>query len=106
MSNTITWKINNLEATNDDAKGVVVAHYGVDITDGTDTVGAYGTQSFTPDPTDADFTPYSDLTEEQVIGWVKEALGEESVANIASQLEAKLAEKKNPPVVAGMPWAE
>jgi hypothetical protein len=106
MTATVTWTVANLEYTNDDNRGVVVAHYQVEVTDGTDTVGAYGTQSFTPDPTAESFTPYSDLTEEQVIGWVKEALGEESVANIASQLEYKLAEKKNPPVVAGMPWAE
>lgn len=54
----------------------------------------------------SDFTPYADLTQEQVIGWVKDALGEEQViayeANVAGQIE----NQKNPPVVnPPLPWA-
>ena len=101
---TYTWTIKELERNVADG-GVVVAHYGVDLVDGEDTVGAYGTHSFTPDPTAEGFTAFEDLTEAMVIGWVKGGLGEDTVANIEAQLAAKLEEKRNPPVIAGKPWA-
>ena len=49
-------------------------------------------------------TPFEQLTEAQVVGWVKDALGEETVAaheaNVAAQIEAA----KAPKVATGMPW--
>lgn len=105
MSNTYTWKINELERNVADG-GVTVVHYGVDVTDGTDTLGAYGTVSLTPDANADDFVPFDSLTEAQVIGWVQDALGEEQVANIQSQLDAKLHEMQNPVTATGKPWVE
>ena len=54
----------------------------------------------------APYTPYNELTKEQVIGWVKANLGEEQVisfeANIATQIQNQI----NPPVVSPpLPWA-
>ena len=49
-------------------------------------------------------TPYADLTEETVIGWVKAALGDETVAAHEAAVAAQIAEAKAPKVATGMPW--
>ena len=101
-----TWTIANLERTNDDAKGVVVAHYRCDGVDGEHSIGAYGTQSFTPDPSADGYVAFADLTEATVVGWVQNALGgAEKVAEIEAAIQAKIEEQKNPTVVAEVPWA-
>jgi len=103
---TFTWTIANLERTNDDAKGVVVAHYRVDGVDGEHTMGAYGTQSFTPDASSEGYVAFDSLTEATVVGWVQNALGgAEKVAEIEAAIQAKIDEVKNPTVVAEVPWA-
>lgn len=100
------WKIAALERAK--AEGtltdvVKTAHYTVDATDldGV-TVGAYGSVSFeSPDP--ATMTPYDQLTEAQVVGWVQEKL---DVVQIQEQLAQAVEAKRNPPVVvAAPPWA-
>mgnify|MGYP001057527911 FL=1 len=56
-----------------------------------------------------EFIPYEDLTEEIVLGWVKEALGADKVAEVeltVNQLAAtKKQEIENPTVESGTPWA-
>ena len=104
---TFTWTIANLEYTNDDAQGVVVAHYRVDGVDGEHSAGAYGSIGFTPDPEADGYIAFADLTEATVVGWVQEALGgDEKVGEIEAAIQAKIDEKKNPTVVSGLPWAE
>jgi len=50
--------------------------------------------------------PYADLTEEVVIGWVKEALGgDEKVAEIEAALQEQLDQQHAPTKAAGVPWA-
>lgn len=83
---------------------VTVVHWRMDGTDGEYTAGVYGSVGLTLDP-EAKLTPFADLTEKQVIGWVWDALGEEQVvdyeANVAAQIEAQI----NPPVVTpALPW--
>ena len=57
---------------------------------------------------DENFIPFEELTEEVVIGWVKETLGEEEIEEIYSNmetiLEEKLERKNNPPFLGGRPW--
>jgi len=65
----------------------------------------YGSQGVTLD-SGATFTPYDELTEAQVIGWVQDAMGAEQVAayeaNVAQQIENQI----NPPVVTPpLPWS-
>ena len=104
MTTTYTWTIAELERNASD-NGVVIAHYRIDATDGEYTSGAYGSQGFTPDPASEDFIAFEDLTEEVVIGWVKESLGgDEKIAEIEAALQAKIDEQRNPPVVVGKPW--
>jgi|TARA_R110000764_G_scaffold6253_1_gene23674 hypothetical protein len=55
-----------------------------------------------------DFIPYEDLTENLVIGWVKDALGPEAVAKTELEVDTLAATKKeeieNPQVEGGLPW--
>ena len=85
---------------------VFVAHWRMDGTDGEHTAGVYGSVGLTLDP-EADFTPYADLTEAQVIGWVKDALGEEQVTGYEDNVAAQIDALANPPVVTpALPWGE
>lgn len=55
-----------------------------------------------PAPSPEDFTPYADLTFEQVCGWLEAGL---DVAEIDAGLEAQLDALINPPVVSlPLPW--
>ena len=96
------WTIANREYTNDDSKGVVVAHYRVDGVDGEYSMGAYGTQSFTPDPEAEGYVAFEALTEADVIAWVQNAVDKDTVE---SAIQAKIDEQKNPATVSGLPWA-
>ena len=54
----------------------------------------------------APFTPYADLTEAQVIGWVQDALGEEQVAAYEANVAQQINEQVAPTVVTPpLPWA-
>jgi hypothetical protein len=78
---------------------VVTVHYTVSAVDGEFTASTYGTVGYTQE--EGNFTPYESLTKEQVIGWVKDSLGEETVqASLTAQIEAQ----KNPVQVSGLPW--
>jgi hypothetical protein len=94
-----TWKINQLERkTADDY--VLVVHYGVDAVDGDFSKGAYGTLSFDPESQPAS-TEFDSLTEDTVLGWVFSKVEKDVVE---AQLEAVIAEMKEPTVVVGKPW--
>lgn len=63
----------------------------------------YGEQSFT-EVSGPDFTPYADLTESQVIGWLEGAL---DVPAMQAQLAQSIENMVNPPVVVlPLPWLE
>ena len=49
-------------------------------------------------------TPYADLTEATVIGWVKASMGEETVAATEAAVAAQIADAKEPAVAVGTPW--
>ena len=50
-------------------------------------------------------TPFDQLTEAQVVQWVKDAMGAETVAAHEANVAAQIAEAKAPKVATGMPWA-
>lgn len=55
-----------------------------------------------PTPSSTDFTPYPDLTEDQVIGWLEAGL---DVPSIDRYLEANIELQKNPPtIILPNPW--
>jgi len=108
--NTYTWKVTNLERNVADGK-VYTVHYTVNaLSDQVDpnnesggffSAGAYGSVGLDGDLSVA----FEDLTEEVVVGWVKEALGgDEKVAEIQGSLDSVIAEKVAPTKAAGVPW--
>ena len=98
---TFTWAIAQLERETADGF-VFTAHYTVNAADGTYTAGAYGSVGFERPET---LVPYADLTEEQVIGWVKEKLGgDEKVTEIQDALQGQLDEQRTPSKSSGKPW--
>ncbi len=103
MANTYTWDIANLERETEDGF-VFMAHYTVSAKseDEVYSSGAYGSIGFErPD----NLIPYADLTEEIVIGWVKEGLGDEKVAEVEAALQAQIDEQRNPTKANGVPWS-
>lgn len=108
MAITNTWKIQQLDCypeVDDETDVVFTIHWRLNGKDGNYEGSVYGTQGVTVDP-DAPFTPYADLTETQVIGWLKDALGEEQVVSFEAAVAEQIANQKNPPVVTPpLPWA-
>ena len=110
MSTTFTWKVANLERNVADGK-VYTVHYTVNaLSDQVDpnsesggffSAGAYGSVGLDGEVS----VEFGSLTEEVVVGWVKEALGgEEKVAEIEAALQAQIDEKVAPTKAAGVPW--
>ena len=99
---TFTWKVNNLDRTLSDGR-VNTVHYTVDARsdDEVYSSGAYGSIGLEGDVE----TPYADLTEETVVGWVKAALGEDKVTEVQAALDAQLTEQATPTVGSGTPWS-
>ena len=44
----------------------------------------------------SEFTPFEDLTNDQVVEWTKEAMGEEQVASIESSIASQIEDKMHP----------
>lgn len=102
MATTYTWKIAQLERETVDGY-VYTAHYTVDAKDDVYSAGAYGSIGF--ERPEGELIPFSDLTEELVVGWVQEQLTEEKVSEVEAALQAQLDEQASPTKAAGLPWA-
>ena len=100
----LTWLIERLlvKPTEGSLTDVVItADWRCNGTDGTYSGTCYGSASFAP-PTE-NFTPYEDLTQDQVLGWCYEN-GVDKVA-IEANVSAQIADQINPPVIAPpLPW--
>ena len=100
MAISYNWQIVTMDRLTSDGF-VVTVHYNVSAQDGEYNANTYGTVGYTEQPGES-FTPYDQLTETQVVGWVQESLGKNEVeASLASQIEAQ----KNPTQESGVPWA-
>jgi hypothetical protein len=107
MADTFEWHIAQLERKLSDG-AVYTAHWTVTATrevSGGDnlTAGSYGSIGF-GDPDPENFTPYDQLTEGQVVGWVLAALGDEQVETICNGLTGQLNKQENPVDASGIPW--
>ena len=101
MATTFKWAIANLERETADGF-VFTVHYTVNADNGTYTSGAYGSLGL--ERPEDEMIPFSQLTEEIVVGWVKDKFGEEKVAEIEAALQAQIDEQQAPTKAAGMPW--
>jgi hypothetical protein len=100
MTITTTWAIAQLE--HETADGFVfTAHWTASATNGEFSASSYGSIGFErPD----NLIPYEDLTEEIVVGWVKEEFGKEKVDEIEAALAANIESQIHPTRASGMPW--
>lgn len=102
MTATAEWNIATLERHLSD--GVVyTGHWTVSLEEQGESAGAYGSVGFS-DPDPDSFTPYDQLTKDQVVGWIKNTLGEEQVTSIEESLDAQIQQKLNPTDASGIPW--
>jgi hypothetical protein len=106
MATMIDWTISQLDCKpqeDGETDVVVVAHWQCTGVDGEYTAQVYGTASFTYTPGDP-FTPYADLTQDQVLNWVWGS-GVDKIAteeNVSQQILNQI----NPPIVTPpLPWA-
>lgn len=108
MAITNTWAIVGMECYPEyDGETDVVfnAHWTLTATDGTYQGYVYGAQRVTIDSS-VPFTPYPDLTQEQVVGWVQDAMGAEQVAALEANVAKQIEDQIDPPVVnPPLPWA-
>ena len=100
VATVFTWAVANLERETSDGY-VFTVHYTVSANDGTYNSSAYGSLGF---ERPEELIPYADLTEDTVIGWVKDAFGAEKVAKIEAALQDQLDEQRQPTKAAGVPW--
>jgi len=96
-----TWNVVQMDRLTSDGF-VVTVHYTVNAVDGIDDkyfASTYGTVGYTQG--EGSYVPYADLTEAEVVGWVQESLGKDTVEEgLAAQIETQ----KNPVQEAGVPW--
>lgn len=95
---TFTWKIDNLERLSSNGF-VTLVYYSVDGVDA-DYLSTYkGVIGYNQEG--QNFTPYKQLTQDQVIGWVQDSLGKNAIeANLQLELDAL----KAPVKTIGLPW--
>jgi len=103
---TITWNISQLDCLPQAPEGadyVICCHWQCTGVDGAYTGQVYSTTSFAV-VEGTSFTPYADLTQAQVLGWIWDN-GVDKTATEAA-VEGQIETQKNPPIVAPpLPWA-
>ena len=107
---TWTWTIQSMqqwpEGTN--AGYVVNIKWTLTGTDGTQTASIQGNTQYPVSDAQPGFTPYSQLTQEQVIGWVQESLGAIGISNFEANVQGQINSLETPPVsptTQPLPWA-
>jgi len=103
-----TWDIAQLERHLPDEDtcpdgAVYTAHWTASLEEDGESASAYGSVGF-GDPDPSTFVPFSDLTKEEVLNWVFEALGVDQVTSIQEALYQQIQQKINPTSEAGVPW--
>ena len=106
---TYNWTITNLYTKTVDGLQdyVVTAMYNVTGVDGEFSSSLDNTASFQVKE-GQEFIPYSELTQDIVLGWIKEDLGENGILSITACIDGQIESQKNPPVSAQntpLPWA-
>ena len=104
---TPNWTIAALEAypqAEQQTDVVFAIHWRANLSEGEVTATNYGCVPVTYVAGEP-FTPFASLTEDQVVGWAKEALGAERVAEIETGLVAQLQSLLNPTSISpALPW--
>jgi hypothetical protein len=108
---TYNWKVSELSRAVADGF-VVKVRYEVEATDGEHSASVHDVVTYDQansalrisETPGAQLIPFEQLTEQVVIGWVKETVTEYGVASIEASLSKSIEAKKHPAVVNGLPW--
>ena len=114
MAITNTWSVTNMQRTDSDGNVFLVYWSMIAQSDGDPSYSATegGKLRMDADPSDPDFIPYADLTEDIVLGWVYDSLieGDETADEAKARVEADRDAKVQKQIDAaattesGMPW--
>ena len=106
MTTTTTWTVTAMDCypqADNETDVVFNVHWTCSGTDGTYSSSVYSTCAV-PAPTGGSFTPFANLTQSQVLGWIW-ANGVDQAATEAAVAQ-QIANQVNPPVVTpALPWA-
>lgn len=104
----MSWKVLDMEHKTSDGFVIEVSSC-YEVQDGSGYARKVFKQEF-EETAGPEFIPYEDLTEEIVIGWVKDELGPEVVSEtesvVAAEALANKQEIESPVVESGKPWEE
>jgi hypothetical protein len=96
---TTTWTISQLDRKTADGF-VTTAHWQATAVDGEHTASIYSTCSWADGTVN---TPYADLTQATVLGWVWESVDKQATEDA---LAANIALQKAPVTASGTPWGQ
>jgi len=108
--NTWTWTIQSMQQwpSGTNAGYVVNVNWTLTGTDGTQTASIQGNTQYPVSDAQPGFTPYAQLTQDTVIGWVQASLGADGVSNFEANVQGQINSLENPPVspvTQQLPWA-
>jgi len=107
MATTYTWTVDQMYTLDTPEPGFVVnVLWMLTGVDGQYTASIGGNSQFAVQ--EGTFTPYSQLTQTQVIGWVQAALGADGIANFEANVQGQINSMITPPVSpqnTPLPWA-
>ena len=108
MAITFTWTVEQMDCypeADNEIEVVFNVHWTLRGTEAGFMGSVYSTQEV-PAPSGANFTPYDQLTEAQVVGWVQTAMGPEQVAAYEQDIATQINDQVYPPVITPpLPWA-
>lgn len=105
---SVIWDIANMERHLPDGDNppdgqIYTVHWTASLEESGESASAYGSIGL-GDPAPDNYTPFDQLTKNEVINWVFEAMGPDQVVSIQEALNAQIQEKLNPTHSAGVPW--
>lgn len=105
---TFNWTVKQLltQTIDGEQNYVVIANYDVVGVDGEYSSSISDSVRFSTDNVD-NFTPYDQLTNDIVVGWIKSVLGPDTVANYEESIQGQIDSQINPPVTpqnTPLPW--
>ncbi len=107
MANTYQWAVNQMSAYPEyegEPNVVFSVSWVCSGTNGVYNAASYGESEMTLDPTQA-FTPFSELTLDQVLGWVFNVIGNEGVQKAQDDCDTQIAAQQAPQTVTPpLPW--
>lgn len=108
---TYNWQISQLSRVVADGF-VIKVRYEVTATDGEHSASVHDVVTYDQansalkisETPGAQLVPFDQLTEQVVVGWVKDTITQYGVSSIEASLKQMIEAKKSPKVINGLPW--